>query len=291
MALHHGPQQVQPSRLPIALSSAAVALVFLAGCAAQEAEEIEPTEPPQVETTRFPLHELFTGSNCGPCLEADEKLLSVLEENPGEYTLISYQIGSDPYITSEGVARRMYYLPDDASSYAIPYLHVDGVNELHPHLANEEAGYLQEEFDLFQSEPCFMTLDVSHTVAGQTVSISTSIEALDDFPSEDLLLRVAIVEHLTTGNIGSNGQTEFHQVMKKMVPDEHGTPLPPMAAGDTLKFDFSYTFQGEYDPETGIHSQVNHTLAHTVEEFEDLAVVVFVQDNTSKQVHQSAESE
>ncbi|MEE2751500.1 MAG: hypothetical protein VX519_08710 [Myxococcota bacterium] len=258
-------------------------------CVPTEVEEEEP--PPEIEIVRLPLHELFTGSNCGPCLEADEKLLAVLYDNPGEYTLVSHQIGSDPYITGEGVARRMYYLPEDAGSYSIPYLHVDGVNELHPHLANEEAGYLQEEFDLFASQPSSMGLEVSHTLSGQTLSISTTLQATGDYPSEDLRLRVAIVEKLTTLNVGSNGQTEFHQVMKKMVPDEHGTAIPPLVKGDELSFDFSYTFQGEYDPETGIHSQVDHEQAHTVEEFEDLAVVVFVQDDATWRVHQSAESD
>jgi len=257
----------------------------------KEQEQIEALEE-QTETweERILLHEMFTGSNCGPCQPADEKLLAVLHDNPGEYHLISYQIGSDPYLTSEGVQRRMGYLPDDASSYAIPYLHVDGVNELHPHLVNDEEGYLQADFDSFQALTP-LSMEVSATVTGQTVEIEGSYTGLDEVASEDLRLHIAILEKVTYNNVGSNGQTEFHHVMKKMVPDLDGDAVDPIAKGDITEFEASYTFQGEYDPSTGIQNPLNHALAHTVEEFEDLEVLAWIQDSVTWQVYQSAASE
>ena len=36
------------------------------------------------ETPRRVLHEMFTGSTCGPCLEADEILNVVLDANPDD---------------------------------------------------------------------------------------------------------------------------------------------------------------------------------------------------------------
>ena len=62
--------------------------------AAKNLQQESDMESEETETERILLHEMFTGSNCGPCQPADEKLLAVLHDNPGEYHLISYQICS-----------------------------------------------------------------------------------------------------------------------------------------------------------------------------------------------------
>jgi hypothetical protein len=76
--------------------------------------------------------------------------------------------------------------------------------------------------------------------------------------------------------------------MKKLVPGRAGTSVDPMSAGDTVSLDFSYTFQGEYLTDVGYSNQVDHNLNHSVEEFEDLEVVVFVQDTTTMEVYNAA---
>ena len=273
----------------------ALALTAMTGCVINaegpDTQTPEPAPEPLPESTeRILLHEMFTGSTCGPCYGADEILVGVLADNPGEYTLVSYQIGSDPYISDEGVARRMYYLPGE-SSYAIPMLHVDGVHALHPTQHNDDAGYQQIDFDAFQATPAFIQLAVQHTVSDQTVDFEVELMPLAELDSTELVLHAAIIEGVTTGNIGSNGQTEFHHVMKKMVPDEDGTPLAPLRRGEPVSLSLSYTFQGDYSSETGYGDPVQHAREHTVEEFEDLSVVVWVQDDESWQVHQSAWSD
>jgi hypothetical protein len=233
---------------------------------------------------------MFTGSTCGPCYAADETLVAVLDANPGEYTWVSYQVGSDPYTSQEGVSRRMYYLPD-AKNYSIPYLHVDGVHGLHPSEYNDDAGYQQADFEEFQLDVAPIALAVSHEVTGQTVDIWVDVLTLIDVESDDLVLHAAIIESVTSLNLGTNGQTEFHHVMKKMAPDDEGTAIEPLVRGQQVTFELSYTFQGEYSSETGWGDPVEHDVEHTVEEFDDLSVVVWVQDRESWQVHQSAWSE
>ena len=234
------------------------------------------------------LHEAFSGSNCGPCLEADAKLQAVLDQRPDQYTLIHYQVGSDPYMSHESVARRFFYLPEGAQTYGIPYLHVDGVNGMHPNEVNNDQGYLVENFDQFLQQPCHLRLESRHTVSGQTVDIQVGLEAGGDYPSQNLALHVAISEGVTVNNVGTNGQTEFHHVMKKMLPNADGRSLPPLVTGDRMGRTYSYTFQGDYNPETSRQNMVNHATEHTVEDFDDLEVLVWVQDMETKQVHQSA---
>jgi hypothetical protein len=240
-------------------------------------------------TERVLLHEMFTGSNCGPCFGADNILMSVLDERPGRFTLLSYQVGSDPYMSRESVDRRLYYLPGQGS-YSIPYLHVDGANELHPTLGNDDQGYTAALFDEFGTPTSPLQIEVSHSISGQTIDFDVTITVLGDVPSEELLLHAAIIEGVTYNNLGINDQTEFHHVMKKMVPDDEGTPIGPLVLDEVLEFDLSWTFEGDYVTNTGPTNLVNHSNEHTVEEFEDLSVIVWVQDNLSWQIHQSAAS-
>lgn len=238
-------------------------------------------------TERRVIHEVFTGSNCGPCLGADAILDEVFQTTNRQYSVIKYQVGSDPYMTTEGVRRRMYYLPGEAS-YAIPYVHADGIYAFHPAEINDEQGYDKETLKGFADIEAPLMLGVSHTITGQTVDFSIDWTILDDLSSEYLVVHAAIIENKTTGNVGSNGQTEFHQVMKKMVPDEEGTAIGSQRRGDEGSLELSYTFNGDYNPDTSYSDLVDHAAEHTVEEFEDLEVIVWVQDSLTWDVHQSA---
>ena len=148
-----------------------------------------------------------------------------------------------------------------------------------------------------RDSPSFLKIEVDHRVDGQTVTIDWSITAGADFESEDLVVHVAINEKTTSANVGSNGLTEFHHVMKKMVPNKQGSRLGALVAGDIIEDTYTYEFMGDYDPDTGLPSTrvapeerkhyVDHRVAHTVEEFDDLEVVVWVQDKNTDEVHQS----
>ena len=86
-------------------------------------DEDEVADPEPVP--RRVMHEMFTGANCGPCEPGDANLEAVLDANEDRMVVMKYQIGSDRYMTREGVDRRMYYLPGE-SSYGIPFVHADG---------------------------------------------------------------------------------------------------------------------------------------------------------------------
>lgn len=250
-------------------------------------EKTDTGEPLPTETARRVLHEAFTGSTCGPCAPATENIKRVLDAHPGEYTLLKIHVGSDPYTTQEGVQRRLYYLPGE-SSYGIPFVHADGTNGFHPNLMNAEEGYQDADFEAFAAIPAVLEMSVSHTVTEQTVDWAIDILPLADVPADNLRLHVAIMEGTTTNNVGTNGQTEFHNVMKKMVPDHTGSELQALTRGEALQLSGSYTFQGSYAEGTGISNPVDHSTAHTVEEFEDLEVVAWIQDSASWEVYQSA---
>ncbi len=237
---------------------------------------------------RMVLNEVFSGSTCGPCAGADELILDVLHQNEGRYVLLSYQVGSDPYVTAEGVTRRTGYIPPPSTgSYSIPWLQVDGSNGFHPVEVNDDQGYTDADFDSFAAVPCHLGLEIDVSIEGQTVTAEVTLLPGAEYPSEDLVLHTVIIEDTTFLNVGTNGQTEFHHVMKKMMPGVGGLSIDPLVRGEAVEYQQSWTFQGDYDDTTGISNMVDHGSAHTVEEFEDLSVVAFVQDTDTLQIHQS----
>jgi hypothetical protein len=266
-------------------------------------KQVEDTDPvdtgtPIFETERMLLHEMFTGSTCGPCEPAEAYIEGVMDARPGQYTSIKYQLGGDPYFTNEGYKRRIGYNSDGSTGYSLPWLQLDGSNGHHP---NDMDGdmvydftdvYNSDWFDQYVAPPSGIDLHVSHSIEGQTVSLEISLSPLAEYElletPPELILHVAVIEAVTTLNVGSNGQTEFHHVMKKMLPDHNGTPLPSLVRKDDLSFSMSYTFNGDYKTDSFMNNQVDDAIEHTVEEFEDLHVVVFVQDPATLEVHQSA---
>jgi len=254
--------------------------------------------PVPFETERRLLHEVFTGSTCGPCGPAEGYIEEAMAARPELFTAIKYQLGGDPYFTQEGVKRRTGYNPPGVTGYSLPWLQLDGLHAHHPNDMDGDEVYDFSDvygvqwFDMYQSVPAGMELSVTHSIEGQTVSFDVSLYPLAEFgklnPQPELVLHAAIIEGVTYNNVGSNGQTEFHHVMKKMVPDQDGTPISGLVRKEEQTFSMTYTFNGDYNPDTSMAESVDHEIEHTVEEFEDLHLVVFVQDATTLEVFQSA---
>jgi hypothetical protein len=89
---------------------------------------------------------------------------------------------------------------------------------------------------------------------------------------QDLTVYMAVVEKSTNGNVGTNGETDYYNVLMQMLPDANGTALGALEMDNSkeisLEFDMSSTF---------------------VEEMFDLSAIIFVQDNATKEVLQSTQ--
>ncbi len=132
--------------------------------------------------------------------------------------------------------------------------------------------YDQSIFDQFYNEPAFIEINASHQLVGQDINVQVNITPHADFPA-GLKLHIAVVENQTTGNVGSNGETEFFWVMMKMVPDASGTDVGPYVNGTPVAYSKTASLAGTF-----------------IEEMTDLSVIVFVQNNASWEVYQSAYS-
>ena len=232
--------------------------------------------------TRRPLYETFTSSTCPPCVPANTNMEALFNANNnlGEQSSVKYQMSwpgaGDPYYTDEGGDRRVYY-----GVNSVPNVAIDGGWN------NNGNSLTQGIMDQFKSVPAFIDLDVKHTISGQKIDVEIDADLLNAFSSPANTLHVAVVENITYQNIGTNGETEFHHVMKKMLPDASGTTIGAQAKGQQ-NWTMSYTFNGSYRLSNNASDPINHATEHSIEDFNNIGVIAWIQDAGTKEVFQSA---
>jgi hypothetical protein len=231
-------------------------------------------------TQRYPLYETFTSSTCGPCVPANINMESIFGQNPGEANSIKYQMSwpgtGDPYYFSEGGDRRTYYAIN-----SVPRVEIDGGWD------GNGNGLTQSIFDDYQNQPCYLEMSATFSRWSKTIETSVTMTPLADVSSNNLKLFAAIYELRDTANIKTNGETEFFHVVKKLMPNSNGESLSSFTAGNAVTKTLSYTFNGTYVLPPSAQSPVNLNTNHTVENFANLGVILWVQDLSTKEVLQS----
>ena len=233
---------------------------------------------------RVPLFEVFTSSTCPPCTPGNENFHSIVDPKPQQdFVSIKYQQDfpgtGDPYATFDAVDRRGFY-----GISSIPRMEIDGGWD------GNANSFSQALYADALAKPAFTFLHATYSVDVATQTVSFDIEALPiiDYPAGNYRLQIAIIENLTTQNVKTNGETEFYQVLKKMYLDENGITVT-LDNLTTSTFSSEYTFQGSYRlPSNGqAANRIDHTTEHSVEEFSDLRVVVWLEEADTKDVLQA----
>ena len=236
------------------------------------------------QVDRVSFIETFTSSTCPPCAPANTALEALLAQpaNDGKYVSLKYQVSwpgnGDPYYTSEVNTRRNYY-----SVSGVPNGFVDAGYDGNP------GSLTQGLLDGFYAVAPLADLIAYYQVdeATQTVDVQIDFEALTAFPPQFRLF-VAIFEYETSNNTGGNGETSFEHVMKKMMSSPSGDYLGSMAMGELAHEEYTYTFNGNYTLPSSALDAVDFATEHTVEEFSDLGVAVWLQNTSTKEVYQAA---
>lgn len=210
---------------------------------------------------RKPLFEEFTSSTCPPCATFNTTVMNpFLNQYGNNIALIKYQMNwpgsGDPYYTAEGGIRRTFY-----GVNAVPAMFIEGKN------VATNMGGVTSGYNAGMADPAFMLLTAQHVIDGENITVQTDIDSYIDV--ENVRVHMVVIENETTGNVGSNGETSFKHVMMKMLPNANGTLLN-LTTGEPAQLIY------------------NHNMSTThVEEMNDLAVVVFVQNHSNKMVFQS----
>lgn len=212
---------------------------------------------------RMPCFEEFTSSTCGPCATFNQSFNPWTQAHEDEITLVKYQMNwpgaGDPYYTAEGGVRRTYY----GVSY-VPWPQCNGA------YVDYNISAVQQAFDEAVLQPGLAKIASTHSLDGTVITVTANFLPFATF--NDFRAHIIVIENMTTGNVSTNGETEFHHVMMKMMPNANGTVMNVV---DREPVSVTETFD---------------LLNTNVEEYDDLSVVVLFQDFTSAEIFQSAYS-
>ena len=209
-------------------------------------------------TERIPMIEHFSSSTCGPCVNVNNLMLQFTQNNPGKFTYTKYPEyfpgSGDPYYYSEvGVRDNYYDVP------WVPYVLLDGVPQ--------DGALTQEAFDAELEKQALAEIRGAFNVEGNRIMVTADLMTYAKL--ENVIAYVTVNEKTTTGNVGTNGETSFHHILMKMLPN---------ASGNTLTIN-----AGEYE-----HLDFDVDLSSTnVEEMSDLEVAVWLQKYSTKEIYNS----
>ncbi len=214
------------------------------------------------------LFEQFTSSTCGPCASANPGFNAILDNNASKSCAIKYQMNypavGDPCYTQESTDRHDYY-----GVAGIPHVNMTGL-KYSGHPAYVTQAMLDNDYD---NNPGLFAMNVSFQITGSTLTAYVTSTAQVAIASNNLKLHVVVVEDHVTHSPQSNGETDFYDVMRKMLPNSSGTTLAAQISGQVENKTLNYTI-----PAGGGAPIVNG----------ELRVVAFIQDNLTKEVFQAA---
>ncbi|MCK9616888.1 MAG: Omp28-related outer membrane protein [Lentimicrobiaceae bacterium] len=231
------------------------------------------TKPVFSQSQRMVLAEEFTSSTCGPCASQNPAFDALLQANPTKITAIKYHMnwpspGNDPmYLqnTVDNGSRKSYY-----SINSVPNVRIDGI-----YLAGSPSQVNQNTINNANAVPSPFDININQrlSAAQDSIYVTMLIKATQEV-SGTMVAQIAVIEkhiHFNTAP-GTNGEKDFYNVMKKMLPTASGTQLPSsLLPGDYVIIEKSWKLENVYN-------------------IDELSVVGFVQNNTNKEVFQAANS-
>ncbi len=217
------------------------------------------------QTQRLTLVEGFTSNTCGPCASFNSSYTPILEANtPNEgntagVAVLKYQMdwpspGNDPSNNNDADSRRSFY-----GVTGIPDWKIDG---------EALAAGSQAEIDAANAVDSYLEIDAAYTLTGTTIDVEVEFTPLADLgPGHYYFVALANKSYNFSG--GTNGETSFKHVFRKMLPSAAGGWLAALDSGVTVTKSDSYTFT------VGTPVQDDYTFWNA-----DFEVVVFVQKKT-----------
>lgn len=225
------------------------------------------------QSQRSVFIEEFTQASCPPCETTTPALNSIIEANASKIVQIRYQTswpGVDPMNVdnpTEVATRVSYY-----GVTGVPDVIADGTTTGNP-------GTLpQALIDSRYGTSAPVLVEVEHTINDLTsmdVTVTITNEGTEAFEDAGDKLRVALVEEVITwpSPPGSTSLVDFESVMKTFFTGTAGIDVPEIAAGES----WTMTWEGLDIPTT-------------VYNYNELAVVAWVQNDATKAVHNSGYS-
>ncbi len=236
------------------------------------------------------ITETYTSSTCAPCQPGNAKLHGILNGlTAAEYPVVlkwqqNFPGTGDPYCTDETVTRRNVY-----GINSIPDTRVDG-----DYWFGNTNNITKNNIVGGSSRAGLVEFEATYTVdeENQTVNIKGKMT-----PKTPTLfgtrLMMVIKEKETTMNIKSNLETEFLDVVKKVINGLEGVDVGGLAVDEEFPFDVTYEFMGDYRlPVDGqVVNRINHDIEHSIEDFGDLSVSMWLEYPRDEYILNAADAE
>ncbi|MBI9039421.1 MAG: T9SS type A sorting domain-containing protein [Bacteroidales bacterium] len=228
------------------------------------------------QTQRLVLIEEATNASCGPCASQNPGFDALLNQNRNKLTAIKYHWyfpGNDPmhnHNVLENNARVAYY-----GINGVPTATIDGVIPSVSGYPGSPGGYTQTLIDQYAAVESSFEIDMNHYFSPNedSIYVTMRIRAVEDI-SGIFVAQIVVIEkaiHFTSPP-GSNGEKDFYDVMKKMLPDQLGTKImETWETGDYIIIKECWKLENIYD-------------------FDEIGVVGFIQHSANKSVKQAANS-
>ncbi len=217
----------------------------------------------------------FSNVSCPPCVESNKILESLVNEY-GSAKLVKVKYATnfpspnDPFYLAASQysdARISFY-----SVFSAPQIIVDGTAKPIATDSTDIKNAVEKELN----RNALFSLNVKDSVSADSFYVNVTLGSLniDTMDVENINLFVVVVEKEIdfTTSPGSNGETKFFDVARKILPDKNGMPISKFESFATKKFDFK----------TGISNEWKSN---------KIISVVFLQNISTREVLQSAKGE
>ena len=205
----------------------------------------------QVE--KISLIEEFTNNSSTPCAIQNSAFNSLINSNSGRSILITYHTnwpGKDEMYTpaSNEITKRSNFY----NVTGVPFSTINGKaisgNNYSGAAANLSQRILDETF--LQESPVEIIQTHAKSEKNDSIFIRLVLKALQPITGNNSLF-LAIAEHTIELKLapGNNGETDFHNVIRRMLPDANGKLLPgKIDAGDSIVLNYRCKMADMLDP-------------------------------------------
>jgi hypothetical protein len=224
------------------------------------------------QAKQYILFDHFTNSSCSPCAEQNPFMEATFAANFGRYHQISY------HTWWPGPTDPMYTYNKPCNHERTDYYGVSGVPDVFM-LGSTNLGsptaVTQQLINntAYQSAP--IRIRVKEISSGLTRTANITVFTVGTVPpSTEYKIYGSVNEkHIHyTSPPGSNGEKDFYNVMRKLLPDSLGDSFTPAAIGDSVNVTYTYTLDYAHWDTTQIYT------------------VAFIQNDTSRWIVNSGSS-
>ena len=225
----------------------------------------------EAQNERVLLFECFTNTGCEPCAQQNPALDALIDANADRIAAIKYHTNwpdaNDPMFrhnAADNMTRKGFY-----NVNSVPYTVVDGNR-----FASSPAPLSQSIVNTWLSIPSLLEMGLAYEVDKAANTIVVRVVGRTSAAIQgNISLHVGVIEREIRFDSapGPNGEQDFHNVMKKLLPSASGFILGDMASGDC--FDFSFSWELEH-----------------VCDNDQLDAIAWVQNQNTREVYQACKS-